>query len=880
MRKRRFILFAMLLATVVLVVAVVELYVYLKKDVVYIAIVGPKTSVNSGEIVEFENMRNGVALYLDKIRQTGELPNTRIELLEVDDHNDPQIAKEAALKLAQENKVLLVLGHSYSATSFEGGKVYRKYEIPAITASSTAENVTLGNAWYFRVIPNNTFQATFLALYIKNSLKKNAIVIIAINDDYGRSLARALESTANEIGLPVLKNWEINTYSPDWESAVDQLLTEIAAMDDLGAIVLATYGDTAADAKIIASLHNSKKKYVLIGGDSFSDTAFLYLFETYPQQGGSPDYYSDGIYVTTPFMPQIADKEAYDFKKRFAKKYPDNASPSWYVACYYDAMRVAVEAIKLAKIQGRGHIRSKRKAVRDALTSFYSVKTAIKGVTGLIYFDQNRNVTRPFAVGRYTNRSLLPAFTQYQIISNLENVEEDLIQAALEGRIVLVNDQIVMENTQVVQTEIRLQNVRWVNWENARYLLDFWVGFRFQGTTLDAANIAFLNGKGAIERELIAEQTDDNVTTQVYHFKGEFTCPLDRRGYPFDSPVLSLKFRHANRMISDVIYVPTENIIDFSQFSIKPPHVPSMIAVSSYQDVINNVTTFGSSDFSPITYNYSRLNVDIPITRPNMVVNLIWMTVFVILAAMLCTMFMLPENWIGWRTSIGGGVLIVNACVHFQWLLPDSLRSGMTLDSLRIAYIVTFEYIVFAVYILTLLATFFSISVYVFYRRRLGLLKGIYLFQSFSDQMKSSLSKKMRRRRFRKPGRVIIRQGNKGDSLFVIIEGEVGIWVKLEDGRMLEIGRRKAGEFIGEMALLTGEVRTADVISVTPAFLGEVTKADLMPFLKKKPEIVQSMSDTVARRKIEEALKKGEQIDEQELSAKLTEKIKKFYGFK
>src|SRR5262249_54647790 len=53
------------------------------------------------------------------------------------------------------------------------------------------------------------------------------------------------------------------------------------------------------------------------------------------------------------------------------------------------------------------------------------------------------------------------------------------------------------------------------------------------------------------------------------------------------------------------------------------------------------------------------------------------------------------------------------------------------------------------------------------------------------------------------PGEVVIRQGDPGDTMFVVREGEVSVRVK-SDGGDTEAARLTAGSFFGEMSLLTG----------------------------------------------------------------------------
>ena len=73
--------------------------------------------------------------------------------------------------------------------------------------------------------------------------------------------------------------------------------------------------------------------------------------------------------------------------------------------------------------------------------------------------------------------------------------------------------------------------------------------------------------------------------------------------------------------------------------------------------------------------------------------------------------------------------------------------------------------------------------------------------------------------------------------LFIIAEGVVSVQAKLENGKVLEVASLGAGNFFGEMALLTGAIRTADIIALTQTRLIEITREDFEPLLKEHPEI-------------------------------------------
>ena len=64
-------------------------------------------------------------------------------------------------------------------------------------------------------------------------------------------------------------------------------------------------------------------------------------------------------------------------------------------------------------------------------------------------------------------------------------------------------------------------------------------------------------------------------------------------------------------------------------------------------------------------------------------------------------------------------------------------------------------------------------------------------------------------------GETIVQQGEQGDSLFVIATGAVRVTYHQQDGSRVDVATLKRGECFGEVALLTGEPRSADVVAVS-----------------------------------------------------------------
>ncbi|HEY9887511.1 MAG TPA: cyclic nucleotide-binding domain-containing protein, partial [Candidatus Obscuribacterales bacterium] len=93
------------------------------------------------------------------------------------------------------------------------------------------------------------------------------------------------------------------------------------------------------------------------------------------------------------------------------------------------------------------------------------------------------------------------------------------------------------------------------------------------------------------------------------------------------------------------------------------------------------------------------------------------------------------------------------------------------------------------------------------------------------------------------PGTTLCQEGAPGDAMFIILEGEADIYKGPQ--LMAQLG---AGEMFGEMALLTGEERSASVIARTPMQLFELDKADFDGMLTRSPHLASGLSRILARR--------------------------------
>lgn len=102
---------------------------------------------------------------------------------------------------------------------------------------------------------------------------------------------------------------------------------------------------------------------------------------------------------------------------------------------------------------------------------------------------------------------------------------------------------------------------------------------------------------------------------------------------------------------------------------------------------------------------------------------------------------------------------------------------------------------------------------------------------------------------FYSKGESIISRGSAGDSMFIVNDGTVSVRMSENGAPWREVAQLGPGSVFGEMALLTGEARTADVVALTDVTAVEIAKDALAPVLQDHPELAMAMSAKVMERR-------------------------------
>jgi small-conductance mechanosensitive channel len=128
------------------------------------------------------------------------------------------------------------------------------------------------------------------------------------------------------------------------------------------------------------------------------------------------------------------------------------------------------------------------------------------------------------------------------------------------------------------------------------------------------------------------------------------------------------------------------------------------------------------------------------------------------------------------------------------------------------------------------------------------------------------------------PGEIVIRAGDEGSSMFVVHNGRVSVEIS-ENGKPRTVAVLNEGDFFGEMALFTGEPRTANVLSLEETEVLEIGYQAMKHLFDTNPDLVDSLSHIIAERRVGLTAKPENAEDGEKESEGIIASIKRFFGF-
>jgi branched-chain amino acid transport system substrate-binding protein len=293
----------------------------------------------------------------------------------------PEQTSANARTAAQDKSSAVYLGEFNSGGSAVSIPILNEAGIAQISPSNTAVGLTTnepgatpgepdkyyptGQRTFARIVPKDTIQGAALATLMKQD---GCTKVQLLNDKevYGSGLASNIQSSAKAQGLTISSNEAIDKNAPNYRSLAQKAK---AAGDDCMVFAGITANNAAQIFKDFAAALPAAKLY---GPDGVADTTFA------STKDGIPANVANRTKVTIATLsPDEYPPQGQEFFKAYTQKYSE-ANPDPYAIYGYEAMELALDAIK----------RSKTGARADVIKALFATKDR-NSVLGTYSIDKN-----------------------------------------------------------------------------------------------------------------------------------------------------------------------------------------------------------------------------------------------------------------------------------------------------------------------------------------------------------------------------------------------------------------------------------------------------------------------------------------------------------
>lgn len=126
-------------------------------------------------------------------------------------------------------------------------------------------------------------------------------------------------------------------------------------------------------------------------------------------------------------------------------------------------------------------------------------------------------------------------------------------------------------------------------------------------------------------------------------------------------------------------------------------------------------------------------------------------------------------------------------------------------------------------------------------------LSTIPLFANVDDHDLAQIASASTLRSYRKNS-IILTEGDTSSSLYLVIEGELKVYVSDEDGRANIINRLGPGDYFGELSLIDEQPRSASIEALTPCRLSVITRTFFIDYLEANPRVAIRLLEGMGQR--------------------------------
>lgn len=336
--------------------------------------IGINYELSGGTASYGQSSVEGITLAIDEVNAAGGVLGKTLVGVQGDNKSEPAEATSIATKLMTKDKVVAVLGPATSGNFKAQSPIAEKNKIPTISASATADDVTVDSKgvkeYVFRLCFNDSFQGTAMATFATDNMKaKSAVIIMDSSSDYAKGLAENFTTAFEAAGGTIVDKAAYMAKDKDFNA----ILTKIKGQS-FDIIYLPGYYEEAG--LIIKQARALGITAPILGGDGFDSPTLLQL-------AGADAL--NNVYFSNHYSAIDQDPAVLKFIEDFKSKY--GKEPNAFNALGYDLGKYIADAITRAGSDDPAEI-----------TKALASTTEFKGVTGTFSMDENHNPVKTISV--------------------------------------------------------------------------------------------------------------------------------------------------------------------------------------------------------------------------------------------------------------------------------------------------------------------------------------------------------------------------------------------------------------------------------------------------------------------------------------------------
>lgn len=336
-------------------------------DKIRIGLMAPLTGFAAADGL---SVLQSVQLAVDQVNAKGGVLGKQVELFYVDDAANAKEAVGLARKLVQMDKVVAVVGGSYSMPTRAVAPLFQEFEIPLVAGYAVHPDITVAGDFCFRNGFLGTVEGRAAGVVAVDMLKAKTVGMLTMDNDFGRTMAEGFEQYVVSKGAKVV-------YSQVYPLGEKDFMPYLTAIKEADPDVVLASGYYAEAAGIVKQAYELKLRTQILGEEGYDSPKFVEL---------AGEEAANGTIIVTNLDRDDERPVVQAFIKEYRERY--GMEPDMVGASNYDAFMIITDAIERAGTTDAHKVKDAIAALKD-----------FDGVTGVITgFTEIGEVIKPVQV--------------------------------------------------------------------------------------------------------------------------------------------------------------------------------------------------------------------------------------------------------------------------------------------------------------------------------------------------------------------------------------------------------------------------------------------------------------------------------------------------